>query len=164
MVKPVDYAALTERRCSACGETKPVAEFNRYTDPKAKLTGWRYYSRCRICQNEGARRYGAENKPRRNDRLRQWRKDNPGRAAALDRRRRIKRYGLTLAQIDEMLARHAGQCWVCRRRAAVLVEHHHGTGKVRGMTCHTCNGVLAKVDADPKFLAQLRTYLREAAA
>lgn len=41
MVKPIDYASLTERRCSRCALTKPVAEFNRYADTSAPLTGWR---------------------------------------------------------------------------------------------------------------------------
>ena len=33
-MRPVDYAALTERRCSACKAVKPVREFGKYDDPK----------------------------------------------------------------------------------------------------------------------------------
>ena len=43
MSKPVDYAELTEKRCTRCHEVKPVSEFYKY-----KLADW--LDRCaRIC-------------------------------------------------------------------------------------------------------------------
>lgn len=160
MSKPVDYAALTQKRCSKCKKVKPVAEFNRYDDPKAVLTGWRYYSWCRACSNTRASEYGKANRGRRNERLREWRKTNPEAARAKDRRARLKRkYGLTEEQVEALWSVHDGQCWLCLVRPAVAIDHDHETGHVRGMTCAGCNSiVLARADADPLFLARVAAY------
>ena len=156
MVKPVDYASLTERRCSRCKATKPVSEFNRYADPSAPLSGWRFYAWCRGCSRQQSAAYGSANKPRRNERLREWRKANPEKARALDRRRRLKRYGLTEQDVDAMSAAQGGRCLLCRRKGELVIDHDHATGRVRGLICGQCNvligwlervGVRAKVDA-----------------
>lgn len=143
MTKPVDYFLLTERTCSRCKVTKPVAEFNRYADPTAAITGWRYHSWCRDCARQGSQRYGAENRDRRNERLRQWRRDNPEKAHELDRRRRLRRYGLNNAQVAEATLRQGGRCALCRRKKAdLVVDHDHATGRVRGLLCGQCNTLL----------------------
>jgi hypothetical protein len=160
MVKPVDYAALTERPCSKCGETKPVAEFNRYDDPTAVLTGWRYYSWCRPCSNDRARTYGTENRERRNKRLRAWRRANPEAAKVKDRDAKRARYGLTAESEAEAFAKHDGKCWLCRTRPAKVRDHDHKTGEFRGVLCHGCNSVtVARADADPGYLARVAAYL-----
>ena len=156
MTKAIDYASMTERRCSRCGQTKPVSAFNRYADRSAPLTGWRYHTWCRPCANEDSRRYGTANKPRRNERLRNWRQANPEKARELDRRRRLKRYGLTQQDVDAMAAAQGGRCLLCRRKAELVIDHDHSTGRVRGLICGQCNtlvgwlerpGVRVKVDA-----------------
>lgn len=84
-------------------------------------------------------------------------------AAARDRRKRLRSLGLEQAEADAMFARYEGACWICRVRPAVVIDHDHTTGVVRGAACHTCNGsVLAKADADPEFLARVTAYLDEA--
>lgn len=159
-MRPVDYAALTERRCSTCGETKPVADFNRYVDPKAVLTGWRYYSQCRECSNAACREYGTSNKARRNARLRAWRAVNPEAARSKDRAAARARYGLTPESEGAALAKHDGKCWLCRVRPARARDHDHKTGAFRGMLCHGCNTVtVARVDADPEYLSRVAAYL-----
>ena len=156
MVKPIDYASLTERRCSRCTQTKVVSEFNRFADPTAPLTGWRYYAWCRECSKRQSAAYGQANKPRRNERLREWRKANPEKAHNLDRRRRLRRYGLTQGDFDAMKVTQGGRCLLCRRETELVIDHDHATGRVRGLICGQCNvligwleraGVRAKVDA-----------------
>lgn len=156
-MKAVDYAAMTEKRCSACGEVKPVDQFNRKNS--GALHGWSYSPDCKRCSRERSREYGRGNKARRNARLRQWRLANPDAAKALDRRRRLRKYSLSEGEWQAMVDRYAGQCWVCRCRPAVLIEHDHLTGQVRGAACPGCNAVLAKIDHDPMFLANLCSYL-----
>lgn len=51
----VDYATLTERRCSRCKTTKPVDQFKTHTDARA-LNGWRYRSECQPCEKASTRR------------------------------------------------------------------------------------------------------------
>lgn len=142
MVRPVDYAALTERTCSRCHVTKPVAEFHRYVDASAP-TGWRYHSWCRPCANERARTYGTENRQRRNQRLRAWRQANPEAARAYDRRQRLRRqYGLSEADLDAMKVASGGRCALCERRTELVIDHDHATGNVRGLICAQCNTLL----------------------
>lgn len=53
---------------------------------------------------------------------------------------------------EELLADQGGQCWICHRRPErPCLDHDHrkklgGTGLVRGVLCHTCNSLLAKVE------------------
>jgi hypothetical protein len=155
VTKAIDYSTLTDRTCSRCKATKPVSEFNRYSDPAAPLTGWRYYAWCRECARAGSRAYGAANRARRNERLRAWRKANPDKARELDRRRHLRRYGLTQESVDAMRVAQGGRCALCRRKTELVIDHDHATGRVRGLTCGQCNtllgwlervGVRARVD------------------
>lgn len=158
MTKAIDYSTLTERTCSRCKVTKPVSEFNRYSDPSAPATGWRYYSWCRDCARQQSATYGAANRPRRNERLRQWRQAHPEEARALDRRRRLKRYGLTQSDLDAMAARQGHRCALCRRRVELVIDHDHVTGRVRGLICGQCNTLLGWLER-PGVQSRLVPYL-----
>jgi hypothetical protein len=159
-MRPIDYAAQTHRRCSTCKEVKPVSEFNRYEDAAAPLTGWRYYSRCRPCQSRACREYGSGNKPRRNARLRKWRRENPSAAKQADRRKRLRQYQLTEAEHAALFAKYDGMCWICRARAATAVDHDHETGRVRGALCAGCNTIVVpRAERDHEFLARAAAYL-----
>lgn len=158
-MRPVDYSTLTEKRCSACREVKPVSRFNRYKDEKAVLTGWRYYSRCIECSRADSREYGKQNKKRRNARLRAWRAANPEKAALLDRRKRLRQnYGLTPDEADAILASNDGRCLICNDAAAVAIDHCHQTGRVRGGLCLSCNTFLGRVEANPTIITRMVEY------
>lgn len=73
-------------------------------------------------------------------------------------RARHLRYGVSAQDWADMLARYAGQCWVCRKRAAICVDHNHATGAVRGALCRTCNMVLHYVE-HPNWWAAAKAYL-----
>jgi hypothetical protein len=163
-MRPIDYAALTERTCNRCGETKPVSEFSRYADSSAPLTGWRYYSHCRDCNKQQCKAYGAANRPRRNARLKSWRANNKPFAKALDRRRSLSRkYGLTEADFNRMFAEQGGRCLVCDQKKRLVVDHCHATGLVRGLLCHKCNlaiGVLETIMQDG-FVDKAMAYIKQ---
>lgn len=159
MVRPVDYSAMTERRCHDCKQVKLVAEFNRFNDPSAPLTGWRYYSRCIECNRRQCREYGQGSKPKRNSRLRARRAANPEKAAANDRRGRLKKsYGLTPEEADALLAANDGKCLICHDAKAAAIDHCHRTGRVRGGLCFSCNTFLGRVEANPAILTRMATY------
>lgn len=157
---PVDYAALTERKCAVCKQVKPVSEFNKYDDPTAPLTGWRYYSRCIACNRAQCREYGAGSRDKRNERLRAWRKSNPEKAAAADRRKAMRqKYDLSVEEADALLASNGGLCWICDDKPSKCIDHDHETGKVRGALCANCNSFLGRVEANPKIMPGVADYL-----
>ncbi|KKN59760.1 hypothetical protein LCGC14_0538500 [marine sediment metagenome] len=52
------------------------------------------------------------------------------------------RYGITLAEYDEMFETQDGVCAICELpsiNCRLSVDHDHKTGKVRGLLCHPCN-------------------------
>lgn len=75
-------------------------------------------------------------------------------------RTRLRRYGITEKQWNEMRARYDGKCWVCREWPAEVIEHCHDTGKLRGAACRSCNTGLHYVDR-PGWIDAARAYLEE---
>jgi hypothetical protein len=55
----------------------------------------------------------------------------------------LARYGITVDQYNEMLARQNGVCAICEEPCSsgrrLAVDHDHDTGKVRGLLCNRCN-------------------------
>lgn len=153
----VDYSALTERVCSVCKSTKPISAFGRYRDSDAPL-GWRYHSRCCDCNKMACREYGAASKDKRNARLKKWRADNKRKAAALDRRKKLARYGLTEADVERMSLSQGWRCVLCRRAVPLVIDHCHDTGRVRGLLCSPCNSHLGWAEMDG-ILDRIKRYL-----
>lgn len=72
------------------------------------------------------------------------------------------RYGLTVDQVEEMLARQDGACAICHKPLTKFhVDHCHTTGNVRGLLCSPCNRKLSLVE-NPDLLASALAYLKRA--
>jgi len=82
-----------------------------------------------------------------------------------DRARWLRRYGLSLADYDAMLARQGGVCGICKRQSGIrlCVDHCHATGRVRGLLCRTCNSGLGFYQDDPRLTRAATAYLGGAA-
>ena len=50
-----------------------------------------------------------------------------------------RRYGITEAEYDALVAAQGGVCAVCQERPPGHVDHDHRTGAVRGVLCSGCN-------------------------
>lgn len=153
----------SEKFCTGCQSVKLISEF--YTPPSGKTR-----SRCDDCRKA----YLVEWYAKRDTRARisaygkQYEIDHPERA----RRRRLARYGITPEQYDRLYDMQSGKCRICdqpRLRigegtqggATVLcVDHHHGTGAVRGLLCSMCNRALGMLADDPARLRAAITYLQ----
>lgn len=80
----------------------------------------------------------------------------------------MNRYGLTLAQRHGIAAAQNHCCAICRGpgkeskngHAALLIDHCHQTGKVRGLLCHRCNLALHAVEK-PGFVEAAMAYLEK---
>lgn len=72
--------------------------------------------------------------------------------------RRHKRYGITPAQAREM--NPAGTCQICGAAVALVIDHCHDTGAVRGLICSPCNVGVGMFRDDPSLMRKAIAYLR----
>ncbi len=78
-----------------------------------------------------------------------------------------RRYKLTLAERDTMIAAQGKRCLCCKTPFGLLklarpnVDHSHSTGRIRGILCGKCNMLLGHADDSPETLLQLVRYLEK---
>jgi hypothetical protein len=77
-----------------------------------------------------------------------------------------RKYGLSEAEYNRLLAEQGGLCAVCQQppteKKPLQVDHDHETGKVRGLLCWPCNLVLGIWNDDPKRFVRAADYLLRA--
>lgn len=86
------------------------------------------------------------------------------------RRERFRRkYGITIAEYEQMLTSQQGLCAICRKPDAgwnrgnvMVVDHDHVTGAVRGLLCHWCNSLLGQARDNVDVLTAAIAYLQPA--
>lgn len=77
----------------------------------------------------------------------------------------MKKYRLTVAQFDALLAQQGGACAICRRREPggrwnqFVVDHDHDTGAIRGLLCDPCNRGLGFFQESSSLLSRAAAYL-----
>jgi hypothetical protein len=126
------------KACTRCGEEKPLSSFHKHPGGPQGRHSW-----CKECANAAQR--GVRK-----------RKDTTE-----NRRERLlkQRYGLTSADKMQMLANQGGVCAICREVPnRPVIDHCHGTGKVRGILCHKCNIKLSALER-VEFMQAALAYL-----
>ncbi len=123
--------------CPDCGTVKSMDEFPRHRS--ARLGRALYCKPCHINRGNASReRHGGH----RNYHLN-------------------RRYGITAAEADAILAEQGGLCAICRTSPAAHVDHNHATGRVRGLLCFNCNGGLCQFKDQIDVLNAAVRYLKE---
>lgn len=126
------------------------------------------------------RRYQAHLE-RSREQQREWRRRNPEKMAERRARNREKakaegrylvyrlraKYGLSIDDLQAMVARQKGCCAICERTfdgttVRVNIDHCHETGAVRGLLCNSCNHALGLMLDDPARLKAAGRYLDRA--
>lgn len=75
------------------------------------------------------------------------------------RNQRLRLYGLTATQLEEVLEPSVCEC--CGSTNRVAVDHDHKTGVVRGLLCVNCNTALGKLGDDvPRMLSLCEWVMR----
>lgn len=78
---------------------------------------------------------------------------------------RLKRYGLSTSRYQYLLTRQENACAICKRPQAgsdaLLVDHNHETGQVRGLLCGPCNTALGLFQDSPDVIDAALQYLEE---
>lgn len=138
------------KRCSKCGESKPLSEFYPKNDRQGRL---RYrYAQCRNCHYLLTQ---------------SWRHRHPehSRRYAVDHKT-ARSLGLTVVQLRELIPQLGDRCEACgvvgrrgRHAKDLAIDHDHRTGEVRGLLCNKCNHALGNAGDDPELLRRLATYL-----
>lgn len=105
-----------------------------------------------------------------------WEARNPEKHAVARHRersaRKLRKYGLTQDQYQQMLVAQGGTCKTCpatkfmphpNDHRVLAVDHCHRTGKVRGLLCSRCNILAGAMEmAGRDLLDRLAMYLAEA--
>ncbi len=143
MPRPITRAPV-DGKCRACGST----DF-----------GTR--NRCKPCRAREARERWARDADYRKTaitRKREWRRANPDKARAEDRR---SNYKVLEADFRAMLASQDQRCAICRSPDPNCVDHCHTTGRFRGVLCRTCNAGLGQFRDDPALMRAAALYVEQ---
>jgi hypothetical protein len=136
--------ASGEKKCSRCKTVKPFSDFNIARDKADGHKPW-----CRSCSSKIQKA--------------RW-------LAGHDRDRHFrKKFGVTLAEFEQMLKDQDGRCAICGTtepsgRISFLcnfhIDHCHKAGNVRGLLCSNCNRGLGYFADNPEFLQKAIEYLK----
>lgn len=159
------------KRCSKCGETKPVADF--FTKSK----GGEPRSSCKACAAIYEHSHGdlPSVKRRRRIRSRWLRRHDPDVRQRCFESNLRSQYGLTFEQYETMWRGQNGLCCICggpilcgkapskklAHRSHAVVDHDHQSRKVRGLLCWQCNAGLGNMQESPDRLRKAAAYLEQ---
>lgn len=136
VVRPIREVPDGRRFCPSCQAVKPLEDFPLNRASRSGRGGY-----CKPCHNvKGKQVYERLYGGTREYHLR-------------------RRYGITGAQYDQLVADQGGVCALCRQRAPQHVDHDHLTGRVRGVLCSCCNQGLGNFRDDAATLRQAADYV-----
>lgn len=161
---------VSVKRCKKCGEVKTRSAF--YAN-KGCADGLR--PDCKLCNLAAKKaRYYADPK-REIARVKEWQQANRERLnayrrqyrkgrKAIDREQHLRRkFGITQADYEAMLAAQSGGCAICGDRppegVSLHVDHDHDTGVVRGLLCIRCNNALGALRESDEVVLRAAAYL-----
>lgn len=164
------------KKCSTCGEEKPLDEFGARNNSEDGLTG-----QCKSCLNEKHQKYRDANREvvRKNSReyvrkhasknasaAAKWRKKNPMAVVLQSSRNTAKRRGYAPcnANVGELLEAYDGKCDICGVPAEectqrLQMDHCHSTGLFRGFLCGKCNKMLGLAGDSEEILINALHYI-----
>jgi len=125
-----------------------------------------YYRRNREAILARHRKNHEENKEEINRKRQKYREDNPEykeQARRCERRRKLRKYGLTEETYTALLNSQGHVCAICfsenNNGRDWHVDHCHTTRKTRGILCHHCNLMLGNARDNPTTLKEAIKYL-----
>ena len=148
--------------CAECGHAGPPDDFHREASSRTGRN-----RRCKPCRNARNREHVQRDPERRRETMQRWQRSNPDRYAAAKREHKLRRYGLTSARYDALLAEQGGVCAICgdaeRDGWDFAVDHEHASGRVRGLLCRRCNVGIGLLRDSPEVVTAAADYLRRTA-
>lgn len=139
------------KTCTNCGDEKPLDDFYPLKSGVGRRATAGTFGECKQCNRERAK---------------EWQRAR--RAADPEYSRRVAMrtlYGIGPEDYERLLAAQSGGCAICGtqrpggRGQRFHVDHHHDTGKVRGLLCHGCNTAVGALGEDVDRLMAAAAYL-----
>lgn len=88
---------------------------------------------------------------------------NPTKSATKREKQKLRQWGLTIEQYEELLKRQNGVCAICNKACSsgrkLAIDHDHKTGRIRGLLCSNCNLGLGKFFDNKELLRKAISYL-----
>lgn len=136
------------KKCTKCGETKPLTEFSKHPECKDGVLSY-----CKKCDAKRRKEWGIRNKERI---------ANNKRVYNLKRR-----YGIDIEFYEHLLHEQYGKCAICNNTLGtndghrLAVDHNHTTGRVRGLLCKVCNNAIGLFRENPEYFNRALQYLKK---
>lgn len=156
--------------CSKCKRAKLIDEFRKR--PGRSESGRRFgrWSHCKSCEDEY--RKSPTGRELQNTRMRAFtsrlRMNDLPRLRSRERQHNLQRkYGLTIAEYEAMVAAQNGVCAICLKPPTkgngkkLCIDHCHTTGKIRGLLCCACNSAIGNMEDSIERLESAKEYLRK---
>jgi len=143
---------MNTKTCRGCNQEKPLSDFGI---DRSRKDGLNY--RCRECfsKNDKSYKRSAESRAAAH---KAFKARNPG---YFQNYMRQRKYGLTTEQYQEMAQAQGNKCAICQVEKPLVIDHDHGTGKVRGLVCTPCNTALGQFGDTVEGLQNAISYLQK---
>lgn len=159
---------MQNKNCPKCEKELPVSEF--YKRPNGHYHSW-----CKSCKhigNKKSRQNNVDLKARELEKSKAYAKKRWAESPEHREKQRVyqlkRKFGITIEQYDEMLAKCSSVCEICgssdtkhTKQKYFNVDHCHNTGKIRGLLCHACNIAIGKFEDNPEIVLKAYNYLKE---
>ena len=166
---------MQTKLCPKCGLNLSFDQFHKHNGKKHNLKSW-----CKSCDNAkmAEKRKFDPAWAKNRDEVKQkhyYRNHDEMRARAAERDAKpenrvrarelayLRKYGLTIEQVSDMLKDQNHACKICDTALPTTtdarVDHDHQTGNVRGILCHPCNVALGLFKDSKENLAKAIRYL-----
>lgn len=114
---------------------------------------------CMTCRRDASRRRTVEQPVAVHAAIKRWSLANKDRRRDTALRRL---YGISLTEYSTRVTSQNGLCLICEVKSALVVDHCHRSGKIRGLLCGTCNRAMGLFQDDPAKLRSAVSYLENA--
>ena len=166
------------KHCTKCQNDKPKTEFYKSAAKPDGLQTW-----CKQCVKEtqaqsrkddpkkhsewSKKSYYKDhikNKKRINESTKKWYKNHPEKHESLQLDDKLRRYGLTRAEYDNLLLKQNFECAICHKSQhdmsqSLSIDHDHKTGRVRGLLCSPCNFAIGHLRDSVELALNAAKYL-----
>lgn len=159
---------IGSKYCPGCDTVKVKSDFHKNNRRKDGV--------CWVCKSCSADYRKDQYKKHRQSEINgvyKWRTNQVEYLRQYERKRTLRRYGLTLESYEVLLSSQAGRCAICGTPSTIRnlsVDHDHrccpdhkkSCGRcVRGLLCDRCNQVIGLLDDNPELAVSVASYLEK---